>query len=350
MGGGPFTERERQILRPDLESLGADLAVLDALDSTLSCRSRFTRPQLLRMHVGGELAGAALVVLCRDSGRSLFAHEGMRRAMRLAPAIWYWERTGIGTDSVACPGFVAPGVERDRFVGAAVRWLAGRHVMGSVMDSADPPPWGIPAASLPWVGATSLSPNAQTRAEMLAAHRNLGRKVRRFAAHGGRIDRLVGPMPAALRDVLLAGYTIQRPPDPPFRELYESMVGAHWSLRSEALVHLVAHVGEVPVGYHSFLRSGRTLCLLSGAFGRPPGGTHHAYENVLLASVDLAVDLGCETIDYGPAINEVKASLLDVKPTAVHFVSRVPGMVAGMRSVLPRTLLAGRAADVEPAP
>jgi hypothetical protein len=297
------------------------------------------------MHVGGELAGAALVVMCRDSGRALFAHEGLRRAMRLTPAIWYWERTGIGTDSVACPGFVAAGVDRDGFVTGAVRWLAGRHAMGSVMDSADPPTWGIPAVSWPWVGVTTLSPDASTRAELLAAHRNLGRKVRRFAAHGGRIDRLVGPMPAQLREVLIAGYAIERPPDPPFRELYESMVASHWSLRSEALVHLVAYIGEVPVGYHSFLRSGRTLCLLSGAFGRPAVGTHHAYENVLLESIDLALDLGCERIDYGPAINEVKSSLLDVQPTAVHFVSRVPGMVAGMRAVLPRTLLAGRATE-----
>jgi hypothetical protein len=104
------------------------------------------------------------------------------------------------------------------------------------------------------------------------------------------------------------------------------------------------------VGYHSFLRSGRTLCLLSGAFGRPEVGTHHAYENVLLDSIDLAVSLGCDRIDYGPAINEVKASLLDVQPTAIHFVSRIPGMVAGMRKLLPRTSLAVRTTEAATSP
>lgn len=350
LGGGPFTSHERELLRPDLESLGADVAVLDALDATLACRSRMTRPMLLRMHVGDELAGAALVVLCRDSGRALFAHEGLRRAMRLTPAIWYWERTGLGTDSVACPGFVVPGIDRDAFVAGAVRWLASRQALGSVMDSAPAPSWGVPYATWPWVGVTTLSPGPQTRAEILAGHRNLGRKVRRFASHGGRVERVDGPMPDALRGVLLAGYAIERPPDPPFRELYESMVGSHWSIRSAGLVHLVAYVGESPVGYHSFLRSGRTLCLLSGAFGRPEVGTHHAYENVLLDSIDLAVSLGCDRIDYGPAINEVKASLLDVQPTAIHFVSRIPGMVAGMRKLLPRTSLAVRTTEAATSP
>ena len=340
LGREPLTARERSILAPDLEGLGADAAVLDGLAATLAVRSRLTSPAMLRMHVGSQLAGAALVVMCRDSGRSLFEHQGLRRAMTLSPAIWYWERTGLGTDGVACPGFVAPGVERAAFVAGAVRWLAGRHAMGSIMDGVEAPIWDVPHVTWPWVGVTTLSPGPTTRADLVAAHRNLGRKVRRFAARGGRIERVTGPMPRGLHEALISGYAIERPPDPPFRELYESMVRSHWAIRSEDLVHLVAYVGEVPVGYHSFLRSGRTLCLLSGVFGRPDVGTHHAYENVLLDSIDLAVDLGCARIEYGPAINEVKTSLLDVEPTAVHFVSRVPGMVAGMRRLLPRTVLA----------
>jgi hypothetical protein len=80
------------------------------------------------------------------------------------------------------------------------------------------------------------------------------------------------------------------------------------------------------------------------AFYRPAVGTHHAYENVLLGSIDLATDLGCSRIEYGPAINEVKRSLLDVEASEIHFVSRIPGVVAGLRAMLPKTLLApGRA-------
>ncbi|MGB7980031.1 MAG: GNAT family N-acetyltransferase [Candidatus Nanopelagicales bacterium] len=192
----------------------------------------------------------------------------------------------------------------------------------------------------PWIGVTSLNVDAGTRVRILDEHRNLARKVRRFTARGGRIERVHGPMPGRLRPAMLSGYALNRPPDPSFRELYEAMVAAHWSIPSNDLVHLVAYVGEVPVGYHSFLRSGRLLCLLSGVFDRPTVGTHHAYENVLLGSIDLAIDLGCSRIEYGAAINAVKSSLLDVQPTEIHFVSRIPGVVAGIRAMLPRTLLA----------
>jgi hypothetical protein len=351
VGDTPFSARERDQLGADLEELGADERVLDAYEATLSVRSRLTRPGILRMLSGDQVKGAALVVVCRDSGTGLFAQPAARRAMQFGPPIWYWERTGVGTDSIACPGLVAPGVDREGFVAAAVSWLSRRYALGAIMERAGQSP-ALPHTTWPWVGVTTLSPDEGTRRQILGDHRNLERKVRRFANRGGTVQRLTGPMPDDLRSVLARGYALPRPPDPPFRELYEQIVDAHWSVDSEDLVHLVAHVGQEPVGYHSFLRSGRTLALLSGVFDRPEGGTHHAYENVLLDSIDLAVDLGCTRIEYGPAINAVKASLLDVEPTEIHFVSRIPGMTRAFAAVLPRTALAatGARGEADPSP
>jgi hypothetical protein len=339
VGDTPFSQRERDAFGPDLEALGADARVLDAYEATLSVRSRLTRPGILRMMAGDQVKGAALVVVCRDSGAGLFAAPSARRAMQFGPPIWYWERTGLGTDSIACPGLVAPGVDREDFVAAAVSWLSRRYALGALMERAGQPPT-LPHTTWPWVGVTTLSPDTRTRRQVLGAHRNLERKVRRFATRGGSIVRLTGPMPDELRPVLARGYALPRPPDPPFRELYEQMVDAHWSVGTDDLVHLVAHVGRAPVGYHSFLRTGQTLALLSGVFDRPEGGTHHAYENVLLDSIDLAVDLGCTRIEYGPAVNAVKSSLLEVEPTEIHFVSRIPGMTRAFAAVLPHTVLA----------
>jgi hypothetical protein len=345
LGDAPFSVREREVLGADLESLGADERVLDAYEATLSVRSRLTRPGIVRMLSGDDLRGAALVVVCRDAGVGLFAAPSARRAMQFGPPIWYWERTGVGTDSVACPGLVAPGVDREEFVAAAVSWLSRRYALGALMEPAGNPP-ALPHTTWPWVGVTTLSPDEGTRRQILSEHRNLERKVRRFASRGGSVQRVIGPMPDDLRPLLARGYALPRPPDPPFRELYEQMVDAHWSVDSEDLVHLVAHVGDAPVGYHSFLRTGRTLALLSGVFDRPAGGNHHAYENVLLDSIDLGVDLGCTRIEYGPAVNAVKASLLDVEATEIHFLSRIPGMTRAFGAVLPRTVLATAGDDL----
>ncbi len=338
VGDTPFSTRERDELGADLEALGADERVLDAYGATLSVRSRLTRPGIVRMLSGDRLRGAALVVVCRDSGTGLFAQPAARRAMQFGPPIWYWERTGVGTDAIACPGLVAPGVDREQFVAAAISWLSRRYALGALMERAGQPP-ALPHTTWPWVGVTTLSPDAGTRHQILGDHRNLERKMRRFANRGGSIQRLTGPLPDELRPVLARGYVVPRPPDPPFRELYEQMVDAHWSVGSDDLVHLVARVDDVPVGYHSFLRSGQTLVRLSGVFDRPAGGTHHAYENVLLDSIDLAVDLGCTRIEYGPAVDAVRAALLDVEPTEIHFVSRIPGMTKAFAAVLPHTVL-----------
>jgi hypothetical protein len=347
VGDRPFSQRERAAFGADLEAMGADERVLDAYEATLSVRSRLTRPGIVRMLSGDEVQGAALVVICRDSGSGLFSQPAARRVMQWGPPIWYWERTGVGTDSVACPGLVGPGVSRSQFVTAAVAWLTRRYALGALMERRGNPP-AQPHTTWPWVGVSTLTPGQGTRGDILAAHRNLGRKVRRYASRGGTVERITGPLPDELRPVLARGYSLPRPPDPPFRELYERMVGAHWSVPGDGLVHLVARVDDVPVGYHSFLRSGQTLCLLSGVFDRPSGGTHHAYENVLLDSIDLAVDLGCSRIEYGPAINAVKAALLDVEPTEIHFVSRIPGMTRAFAAVLPHTVLAS-AGDDRPA-
>ncbi|MGB7979411.1 MAG: GNAT family N-acetyltransferase [Candidatus Nanopelagicales bacterium] len=335
----PLTQAEGAVLASDLETLGADVGLLDLYAATLSRSSRLTRPRMLRMQDGDQLTGAALVMHCKDTMRSLFPQPAVRQIGHYAPASWYWERTGVGTDSVACPGLVAEGVDREAFARAGVAWLSRRYASGVAMQ-----PSGTrtdqPHVVWPWIGVTSLAVDAGTRARIVGEHRHLDRKVRRFTGRGGRIVRLHGPMPSTLRPAMLAGYELDRPPDPPFRELYEDLVAAHWSIRSDDLVHLVAYVGDLPVGYHSFLRSGRLLSLLSGVFYRPAVGTHHAYENVLLGSIDLATDLGCSRIEYGAAINEVKRSLLDVEASEIHFVSRIPGVVAGLRAMLPKTLLA----------
>jgi hypothetical protein len=117
-------------------------------------------------------------------------------------------------------------------------------------------------------------------------------------------------LPIALHGPLLATYTVPRPIDPPFAELYPDLVRAQWRLPSRRLLHLVARIDGTPVGYHTWWHHGSTLSLLSGAFGRRLGGNAHAYENVLLASLDLADRLGCRTADFGPTINATKRSLL----------------------------------------
>lgn len=333
-----FDPAETAAFSPDLLAQGADASLLRVWSATLASDSRLTRPVVLRALRERRTVAAAVLMVCHDWGRSFFGRPLLRRAAQLGPAIWYWERTGLGTDAMACPGVVAPGEDREAFVRAALGWLERRFLLGCVLTpgrvdgSVTTSPWpglGISTLHAPW------DPSA-----LLAAHRHLSRKVRKFGHRGGSIVRIHGQLPADLRAPLLATYELERPLNPPYIELYPQMVDAHWALDDDRLVHLVALLADRPVGYHSFWRTGERLVLLSGALGRPPGGTVHAYENLLLASIPLAEDLGCCTVEYGATVNHVKASLLVSTPSTMVFVSRWRPLLRATAWLLPRSALA----------
>ena len=336
----PFTPQEGDLLADDLVRQGSDRSLLELLSATVGVSSRWTRPMVLRgFGPDGDLRGAAVVFLCRDAGPSFGMTGLVRSGLRRGPSIWYWERTSLGTDGHASPGLVAEGVDQDEFRDQALRWLRRRQLLGVVVeDRADRPP---PASrSTLGLGVTHVSVEGTGPAQLLDQHRNLSRKMRRFRSRGGTLHRVQGALPTDLREVLLGAYAVPRPLNPPFVELYPQMVRAHSALDSTHAWHVVAELDGRPVGYHSWWHSGHTLSLLSGAFVRPPGGTVHAYENVLLESMALARDLGCRTAHLGPTVNAVKRALFGSDPTELRFVSALPPMRWGVGLVLPHSSLA----------
>jgi hypothetical protein len=345
LSGRPFSQAERDLLAEDLLALGSDTSLLDVLSATVEVRSRWTQPQVLRgFGPDGGLRGAAVVFLCRDAGAS-FGFEGrLRSLVRRSPPIWFWERTGLGTDGHTCPGLVTAGVSRKELRHEALRWLRRHVALGTVIESRDEP---RPPSSHVGVGpgVCRLDLAMGGASALVERHRNLPRKQRRYRAHGGSLRVQQGALPAALTEELLSAYAVPRPVNPPFVELYPRMVRAHSAMDAPQLWHVVADIDGAPVGYHSWWHSGTSFSLLSGAFTRPTGGTSHAYENVLLASVDLAHDLGCRTLHLGPTVNAAKRSLFDSSPTDLRFVSALPPVRWGVAAVLPRSALSPAALD-----
>lgn len=336
----PVDDAEAAALAADLDSLGAGSRLLDLYDTLLGVQSARTRPILLRGYRDATFAGAALVMRCRAYGSSFFDPGPLRTLLDAASVpIWYWERTSVGTDGHAGPGLVTAGVERHELVAAAQDWLSRHYLVGAVVEPDDGPPASGTVVRFPDASSLDLQgPGAPAR--LLAAHSHLARKVRKFTNKGGRLEIVRGAVPAHLHAALLAGYAQPRPIDPPFRALYPRMVEATWALPGDDLVHVVASLGGRVVGYHSFAVLGRDMSCLSGAFDTTQGSTFHAYENVILDSARLGVELGCRTVHYGPAVNAVKRSLLQNAPARLRFVSRWPAVHAALRATLSRTRLA----------
>ncbi len=216
LSGRPITAVERSAQSGDLEVLGVDERLLDAYSATASCSSELTRPAFLRAELEGRLLGLSVVFVCRDSGVSFFTDPRLPRLVRHLPPIWYWERASVGTDGHAGPGLVTPGIRRKTFYAAAISWLSRHVAMGAFVDEADSERVA-PYERWPGVGVSTLEATPDTRGRLLAEHRNLARKVRKFAAHDGTLDRLAGPLPEVLARELMLGYGQYRPINPPFR-------------------------------------------------------------------------------------------------------------------------------------
>ncbi len=319
----PLASEERTRFDADLASLGLDAAVWGVLDGTLATGSDFSLPLLLRAHRGGDLVGVALFVECRRLARCVTRNVALERTIdALNPPSFMWLRVGVGIDHYANPGFVADGVDRAAFLQGAVAHLVARYRYGCVFD--DPSiPLGVASADVAFPDFGRVDLVEGVRDALLAASKGLRKKVRKFANKGGRIQVVVGPMPEAeLRSV--DGWL--RSVDPyvrlTFQDIYPAMVAA--SNRLADSVHVLAYLDDAFVGYHSFIPSGERLVCLSGIFdpGRP--SNYHAYENVILKTVELATDRGLRRIDFGPIVNPTKAKLMTgFQPSALRYVSRL---------------------------
>ena len=264
-----FDPAETAAFTPDLIAQGADASLLQVWSATVSGDSHLTRPLVLRALRSGRTVAAAVLMVCHDWGRSFFGRPLLRRAARLGPPIWYWERTGLGTDAMACPGVVAQGEDREAFVRAALGWLERRFLLGCVLTPGrvDRSPTTL---GWPGLGISTLHAPWDVTA-LLAGHRNLGRKVRKFGHRDGSIARIHGRLPPELRAPLLATYDLERPLNPPYIELYPTMVDAHWALADDRLVHLVA-TARRPTGRVSLVLAHRRASDPAVRRSRPASG------------------------------------------------------------------------------
>ena len=333
----PLAPEEQARFDADLDRLGLNATLWDVLGATMATESTFSRPLMVRAHRSADLVGAALVVECRRLARCVTRNAALERTLdALNPPSFMWLRVGAGIDQYANPGFVAAGLDRATFVRGALEALMRRYRFGCVFD--DPStPLGVPTADVAFPDFGRIEPVAGERENLLAASKQLRKKVRKFENKGGRIRVVEGPMPDA-EAAVVAGWLASLDPEVrvTFQDLYPAMVAA--ANRLPHTLHVLAYLDEAFVGYHSFLASGERLVCLSGIFDPDRSSNYHAYENVILDTVQHAADRGFARIDFGPVLNPTKAKLMTrFEPSALRYVSRLPPFRLAMRTAVARS-------------
>lgn len=332
------TAAEQAVLADDLARWGLDGRVWNVWNMLLQTGSKYVRPKIVRGCGGdGRLAGIALIEHCAHTGKSLFANP-LLAFMVDHPSfpIFYWERTGLLTDGHANPGFVASGQDCHDFFLQAVGYLQKKYIQGCVVDFADADGGkhyvGTPFANAGWLDLHGLD----KADDLYASSKNFRRKIRKFANKGGTIETVRGSLPPEIQEAALAcmrsnPLTLLAA----FQDNYENMIRVSLAALNPDIVHFIARLEGEIVGYHTFAITGHKLVCLSGAFDRTRHTNFHAYENVLLASIEFALAEGLSRIETGPIVNPTKDKMVPgQRPTEIRFYSRW----APMRLMLPTML------------
>jgi hypothetical protein len=332
-----LTAEERTVFSAGLRRQGLDEAVWEVFDCFLHDSSRVTKPSIIRAYEKEKLAGAAFFFKCYGGGDTLFSNRLLASTVNLArmpSCIWF--RQGVCADLAANPGFAAEGFDAALVISGIIRHLRKVALSLFITDHAHSEAEHPGAIRFPYVreGAVKVS-QYHDISEYLGEHGKLKRKIRIFAKKGGTIEVLKGPLDLQTRQDLgrCVRATMQSSfVRTPFQDLFPAMIDRSCTVGSERLVTIIARLGGDFIGYHSFLRTGKSLRMLHGAFDRSRDSLFHAYENIITAASEHALKEGLEAVHFGPVMNETKRRMMNSSTeTAIFFTSRN----ALVRAVLP---------------
>lgn len=315
--GSALSDTERELFEPCLSSQGVDQRIWQVLDCFMGCKSHRTQPMVLRAYFDRHLAGAAHIAQCTAWGGSVFRQRLIRGGIDVLriPA-WLWVRVGYGHEVLANPGVAAPGFPYDEVIAAMIDFLHRRSFGAIIIDRTHHQHLHTRAMRYAYASDGTVPLNRyQTAADFVSQHPSVKRKVKAFQNRGGRIHRVYGAVAprwiAAFRRCMTE--TVSRSAIfTPWQDNFEDMAAHTCERDSPDFVHLIATMNDSVLGYHSFIRSGHSLHMMHGAFDRSLKTTHHCYENLIIASVQLGLDEGLRELRFGPVMNETKRRMMSV--------------------------------------
>lgn len=333
-----LSSAERCELTGCLEDRGLDSAVWDVYDRVSRVRTKSTAFRVLRAHQGDRLAGAAFMFRCRAWGQALFrqpALYGPTDFVGLPAHIWI--RVGYCAEGIANPGFVHPDFDCDCVVAGMLDFLRKNALGAIVTDLVSNDHLHAGAARFPYVSDGRIELDSIPTVEAFRSlHNNLKRKISWFTNKGGRIEIVCGPIDdVTVRQFhsFISATVCTSLVYSPFQDCFPGIVRETCGIDSGRTVHFLARMNGALVGYHTFIRTGRELRMIHGAFNRELRTTHHAYENLILEIVRYALANGLKTIHFGPVLNETKRRMMThTDRAALYFYSNN----AIIRAVIPR--------------
>ncbi|WKN30925.1 GNAT family N-acetyltransferase [Porifericola rhodea] len=336
-----ITPKEQMLFNTFLYDKQWDETVWLILNGILRTSTLYTIPKILRAYYDNLLVGVAYIIECKKPALSFFNNP--LASLVNAPQIpmYLWTRNGIMVDSNTNTGFVSEEIDLYSFYQQAIAYLNRRYLYGLVLESSKERP-ATDYTFSPLCDCGCLKVDAYTPVELvLAKHKNLRKKKRKFENKGGKISSINGALDQeTLNKAIHYLSTLRLQIQTPYQDNYVNMARQSSSYEHDNIVHFIASLEGEMVGYHSFVRCQNSMHCLSGAFDRGRKSNYHAYENMILESMRYAHQNNIHTIHYGPILNPTKASLMDTtEDWEMRFYSRFATLRNALKMITPYSKL-----------
>ena len=326
-----FLSPQEQIIFSDyLKERGVDEEIWQLYPCFFKRASKWTRPHVLRVFKANELIGAALLLKCNRVGRSLFRSPLLNNPVNwLKIPVLIWLKVGFGPEVIANPGFFKNAIDADRTAREMIKYLQHNSIAIFVTDLQSNASHHVNATVFPYVDEGSVEvAGMKSVQEYIDEHRNLKKKIRSFKNKGGTIEIVRGRPEKKDQQVLIGccDATMRKSfVHTPFQDAFLDVIDETLHCDSTAFIHIVAKMDGEIFGYHSFVETGSSLRMMHGAFNRDMKSTFHAYENLILASLDFAIGQQLIKVYFGPVMNETKRRMMQIsEPCATYFYSNNP--------------------------
>ncbi len=325
-----LSSQEQAVFSDYLKRQDVDENVWQIYLCYFEAESRWTRPLVLRVFQDDRLIAAALLLECRHVGRSLFKSSWLYNPVNwLGTSVIIWLRAGFGPEVIANPGFYAQDVNSDLIAGEMISYLHSKSVAFFITDYRVNAFLHERAKVFPYVdeGTVDVS-GMETVQDYIAEHSNLKRKIRSFKNKGGTIEVFRGMLVDKDQKAIVkcCDSTMRKSfVYTPFQDIFLDVIQETLHCDSSSFVHIITKMDGEITGYHSYMETGSTLRMLHGAFNRNLKTTHHAYENLLIATVDHAIEQKLKKVYFGPIMNETKRRMMrESEPCSTYFYSCNP--------------------------
>ncbi|MBN1294778.1 MAG: hypothetical protein JXB48_23280 [Candidatus Latescibacteria bacterium] len=152
----------------------------------------------------------------------------------------------------------------------------------------------------------------QVESRLLKEHEHLSRQINRFRNKGGTVHIQNGFVDNELADDFVACcLDSYRKNQHPGSDIDVDLYGEHvrkFINTFPSAVYIYAKLNDKVVGVQIFIKHENYLELTEGGF---LSDTYHAYENIIIASVRYAAELGLDRVSYGLILNQTKDRLMD---------------------------------------